>query len=158
MKHMKKSLLALAALVLGFSLLSPAAPAQASGTYFHIVNKDTKKCLQWNGYNHKITQATCRNTSSQWWSNVAAKLCNYGDVIGDWCLGQSGREKAVYGRSAHDAPQLFYSSLRPNAQTTLGALQCGYFKVVSGKVLCGKRISGAHGRGWSPKMTWVIKY
>ncbi|MGW2687075.1 RICIN domain-containing protein [Streptomyces sp. NPDC001414] len=158
MRYIKKLGVAIA-LALGFSLLVPAAPSQASQfTFFHIVNKDTGKCLVWNGYDKKITQAKCKDTSSQWWSNKASKLCNYGSITGDWCLGDAGREKPVYGRSYRAAHPLFYSSLRPNAKTTIGALQCGYFKVVSGKVTCGKRILINHGRTYSPKMMWVIRY
>lgn len=159
MKNLKQLLLTIAALALGFTFLTPAAPAQAyHHVYFHIINKDTGKCLQWNGYHKNIIEATCKNKDTQWWAAEQAKVCSYANELGGWCLGYSGREKPMYGRGYSEAPQLIYSSLRNNAQTTIGAAQCGYFKAVSGKLLCGSRISGPHGRGWSPKMTWVIKY
>ncbi|MEU3857763.1 hypothetical protein AB0F03_10370 [Streptomyces sp. NPDC028722] len=159
MKHMQKSGLIAAILALAFSFLGAASPAQAAPQHtFYIVNKDTGKCLEWNGYNKKITQEKCKRTQWQWWNNKSAKLCNYVSPGGDFCLGDAGREKPVYGRHYSDAPQLFFSSLNPNAQTTIGALQCGYFKVVSGKVSCGKRILIDHGHKYSPKMMWIIKY
>ncbi|MCF3132142.1 RICIN domain-containing protein [Streptomyces olivochromogenes] len=168
MKHLKTSGLAVAVSALAFSLVGPVSPAQAQGPapvrsqvrtgYFSIVNKDTGKCLEWNGYNKKITQEKCRSTPYQWWNYDAAKLCNYVSIGGDYCLGEDGRDKPVYGRHNRDAPQLFYSSLRNNAVTTIGALHCGYFKVVSGKVMCGARILINHGHSYSPKMKWVIKY
>ncbi|MER5549012.1 hypothetical protein ABT072_42980 [Streptomyces sp. NPDC002589] len=165
MKHTKSGLL-VAIPALAFSLLGTAAPAQAqpqaparpqsSYGFFSIVNKDTGKCLEWNGYNKKITQETCNNTKWQWWENAASKLCNYVSIGADYCLGEDGREKPVYGRSNHDAPQLFYSSLNKNAVTTIGAMNCGYFKVDNGNVMCGARI--LNGNTYSPKMMWVIKY
>ncbi|MFJ2814235.1 hypothetical protein [Streptomyces sp. NPDC087294] len=53
---------------------------------------------------------------------------------------------------------MLFSSLQNNAKTTIGAAKCGYFKVVKGQVLCGSRILINHGKSYSPKMMWVIKY
>ncbi len=108
--------------------------------------------------NKKITQEKCKAKPDQWWENMGSKLCNYGSARSDWCLGDAGRDKPVYGRHLMDAHPLFFSSLQNHATTTLGALQCGTFKVVSGKVSCGKRVLINHGRTYSPKMMWVIKY
>lgn len=156
---MKMSGLIVAVLALAFSFLTPASPAQAyAHGFFQIVNKSTGKCLEWNGVNKKITQEKCKAKPDQWWENMTAKLCNYGSSRSDWCLGDDGKEKPVYGRHLADAPQLFFSSLQNHAQTTLGTLHCGYFKVVSGKVMCGKRILINHGHSYSPAMMWVIKY
>ncbi|MEW2269698.1 hypothetical protein GTY41_41565 [Streptomyces sp. SID685] len=158
MKHLRISGILAAVLALAFAIVGPASSAQAAGTgFFYIVNKDTGKCLEWNGYNKPITQETCKKTQYQWWNQSAAKLCNYVSIGGDYCLGDAGREKPVYGRSSAKAKQLFYSSLRPKAQTTIGAVDCGYFKVVKGKVLCGARIL-VKGKTYSPKMMWIIKY
>lgn len=92
LKRIKKSGLLVVLLTLAFSFLTPTSPAQAAG-FFQIVNKDTGKCLEWNGIDKTITQEKCKEKPDQWWNNMSSKLCNYGSPRSDWCLGATGKEK-----------------------------------------------------------------
>ncbi|OPG02026.1 hypothetical protein B1R27_34370 [Streptomyces sp. GKU 895] len=157
-KNMKRLGLSAGALALGFSALVPTSPAQAAagGTTFHLVNQATGKCLQMDWEGEKITQAKCKNTKKQWWGNWGGKLYSEYNRA-SWCMAHSGKEKALYARNCSDSQVWGWTSLKPNAKTSIASAKCGYLKVVDGKVKCGKR-TGIGSEPGRKKMTWIIKY
>ena len=147
-----------AVLALGFTLLGPTPPANASGaSTFHLKSAVTGKCLQWNGVNKNITLATCKNKMSQYWGHEGAQIANYENPLGGYCLGISRNlEKPPVGRHCSDAPSTRANDLRYNHKTYLvAAPETGYhpcnFKTVSSKVVCGRRTSTLK------PMQWIVK-
>ncbi|MFE2376949.1 RICIN domain-containing protein [Streptomyces sp. NPDC059398] len=135
---------------LALTAFGPASPAQAWGSV-HLVNKATGKCLQFNGLDKKVTLAACKNTNKQRWANMGSKLATIVNPYGGDCLAHSGKNKPAYGRGCSKAQVMMFSSLKINSSTSIGSAGCGYFKEVSGKVMCGVRPSNRS------QSTWVVK-
>src|SRR5690242_1260678 len=64
-----------AALALGFTVLGPTTPAQAS-VAFRLKSVTSGKCMQWNGTNKAVTLAACKHKWSQIWSPEGTQLAS----------------------------------------------------------------------------------
>ncbi|WP_405913323.1 RICIN domain-containing protein [Streptomyces sp. NBC_00963] len=135
---------------LALTAFGPVSPAQAWGSA-HLMNKATGKCLQFNGLDKKVTLATCKNTNKQRWANSGSKLASMENPYGGDCLAHSGKNKPAYGRGCSKAQVMMFSSLKVGDTTSIASAGCGYFKEVSGKVMCGARPSNKSQNAWVVK-------
>jgi hypothetical protein len=131
-------------------LATTSTPANAAALTFRIKNVTTGKCLKWNGRGEPLTQAKCKDVNNQSWGRSGTTLITLADALpGQGCMtGPSKREKRVYGQSCSDVSDsrrttFHASSYNRGDKTAFGNPVCSYLKISgSGKVVCGKRVSG----------------
>ncbi|CAL2073726.1 ricin-type beta-trefoil lectin domain protein [Streptomyces murinus] len=127
------------ALAFGVTLLGPAEPASADSLIWRIQSVTTGKCLQWNGLNKNVTLAKCAKKYSQYWGAEGTQVANLENILGGYCLdAPKTREKPPVGRGCYAAGAIMMNDKRLNHKTYMAG-RLSYFKVVNGKVICGKR-------------------
>ncbi|MBP2049198.1 hypothetical protein J2Z21_002129 [Streptomyces griseochromogenes] len=130
-----------------FGVVGTASPAQASSTlWFRLRNVTTGQCLMYNGDGKAVTQAKCQVVKKQLWARAGQNIVTANDRIpGLTCLtSANGHEKPVTvidcskSDITHNGWTIRTTTL--HQKTIVGGPSCGYLKVVSGKVICGKRM------------------
>ena len=148
---MRITSLAAAVVTCATATLGLAAPQAHAGTLleFRIKNVTTGKCLQWNGYNKPVTQATCKATMKQYWGKAGTMVQSMGTgLVGQGCLTAPAKhEDRAYGKVCGNQKRKYVGwailSTAPNAKGAVSSAATGYLKVTaSNKVVVGKRVSG----------------
>ncbi|MGW2491803.1 ricin-type beta-trefoil lectin domain protein [Streptomyces sp. NPDC001606] len=129
-------------------VVGTASPAQAGAAQFRLRNVTTGTCLKYNGDGKAVTQVKCAKVRSQYWGRAGQYIVTMADAIpGLTCLTSgNGHEKSVTVKDCNDADITHngwgVTSTNPHDKTVVANPVCGYLKVISGKVICGKRVAG----------------
>lgn len=130
-----------------FGVVATASPAQADrAVYFRLRNVTTGTCLKYNGIGKVVTQVKCGTAMNQYWGKAGVQLIAMGDRLpGLSCLTSgNGHELKVKVKDCDGRRESAWllRTTAPHQKTTVGGPVCGYLKVISGNVVCGKRVAG----------------